>query len=135
MTDIEFPFSAPAIRIDQCLGTFYAVVLPSELLLHVAESDQIRAKTRPDGSGYDLDGTQRFIKDSRLEEIADYINRVDSSFPNSIILAANYDSNIGFDRDESEYINSDDEGISTDKSKAWFVKKSGKEHYTLNHPD
>lgn len=102
--------------------------------MRVAESDQVRAEIRSDGSGYDLYGTQRLIKESRLKEIADYINRVDSSFPNSIILAANYDSSTGFDRDESEYIDSDDEGIPTDKSKAWFVEKSEDGYYTLTIP-
>ncbi len=82
----------------------YVAVLPAELLLQVAASDRLRATMNEDGSGYTLEGTQRLIQDKRLGEIAAYINRVDSAFPNTIIVAANYDLETGFDQGELEYI-------------------------------
>lgn len=104
MISFTFPFETPALRVDQRLGTFYVAVLPAELLLQVAVSDRLRATLNPDGEGYELEGTQRITSDKRLHEIAAYINRVDAAFPNSIILAANYDPETGFDQDEREYM-------------------------------
>jgi hypothetical protein len=99
-------------------------VLPAELLLQVAASDRMSATMKPDGSGYELDGTQRLIQDKRLSEIAAYINRVDSSFPNSIIVAANYDHKTGFDQGELEYISEEEEGKQVDVSRVWTVAES-----------
>lgn len=86
---MDFPFTASALRITQPLGTYYVTVLPADLLLEVCFSDQLRA-TRSNGAGYELQGTQRGIKLERLRAIADYIDRSDSAFPNSLILAANF---------------------------------------------
>jgi DNA phosphorothioation-associated DGQHR protein 1 len=85
---VNFPFTAPALRVAQPLGAFYVTVLPAELLLETCFSDQLRA-TRTNGVGYELQGTQRGMIVERLRAIADYIDRYDSAFPNSIILAAN----------------------------------------------
>lgn len=102
MTAIVFPYVTKALRVQQRLGTFYVAVLPAELLLQVAASDSMRAIMKPDGDGYELKGTQRLLQDKRLTEISHYINRVDSAFPNSIIIAANYDLESGFDQGELE---------------------------------
>jgi DGQHR domain-containing protein len=72
------------------LGTFYVASLPAELLLKVAFADVMNAKMKPSGEGYDPDGTQRIAQPRRVAQIANYIDRADSAFPNSIILAANY---------------------------------------------
>ena len=85
----------------------------------------MRAEINHDGSGYTLEGTQRLIQDKRLNEIADYINRIDAAFPNSIIVAANYDIQTGFDQGELEYIaieDSDEEPV--DQSKVWTITES-----------
>lgn len=121
MTGIPFPYETPALRVDQRLGTFYVVVLPAELLLQVAISDRMRATMNPDGSGYTLEGTQRLIKDKRLNDIADYINRVDSAFPNSIIVAANYDLDTGFDQGELEDMSSEEGDGPPDVSRVWTI--------------
>ncbi len=129
---IEFPFEVPVLRVTQPLGTFYVAVLPATLLLQVAASDAMSASLNPDGVGYVLSGTQRVIKDKRLNEIADYIDRVDSSFPNSIILAANYNRDFGIDQDEIEAIDQEEsektenthEGIPETDSKAWMISET-----------
>lgn len=121
MNQSFFPYETPALRVDQPMGTFYVAVLPAELLLQVAASDRMTATLNADGEGYTLEGTQRVIQDKRLNEIADYINRSDASFPNSIILAANYDMRSGFDQGEVEYIQ--DEG-EQNTSKVWTVRET-----------
>lgn len=100
---ITFPYSAPALRIEQPLGTYYVAVLPARILLDTAYSDRLRAIPDLDGSGYTLEGTQREIKIDRLKQIAQYINRYDSAFPNSIILAANFRDEDGLVEDAEEF--------------------------------
>lgn len=134
MSCFTFPYQARALRVDQRLGTFYVVVLPAELLLQVAASDRMRATLKEDGSGYTLEGTQRIIQDKRLNEIADYINRVDSSFPNSIIVAANYDLETGLDQGELEYMSSEEDGKPLDTSRVWTVTEADGGCHTLTIP-
>lgn len=76
----------PALKIKQPLGEFYAVRFKAKELLSVAYSE-------PAKSGHELgmiDGTQRIEDITRLREIGKYIDTVDSAFPNTIILGANY---------------------------------------------
>lgn len=134
MNNITFPYETHALRVDQRLGTFYVAILPAELLLQVAASDRMRAAIKPDGSGYTLEGTQRLIQDKRLTEIADYINRVDSAFPNSIIIAANYDLETGFDQGELEYMSSEEAGKDPDTSRVWKVTEADDGCHKLTIP-
>lgn len=87
---INYPIKVQALRIEQEMGVFFAVVLPAELLLDVAFSDALSAEYDVATGQYKLDGTQRQTQTKRLKPIADFINRFDSCFPNAIILAANY---------------------------------------------
>jgi DNA phosphorothioation-associated DGQHR protein 1 len=134
MTSFTFPYETRALRVDQRLGTFYVAVLPAELLLRVAASDRMRAIMNPDGSGYELKGTQRIVQDKRLNEIADYINRMDSAFPNSIIIAANYDLTSGFDQGELEHIKEEDSGEPVVDSRVWSVRETADGCHTLTIP-
>jgi DNA phosphorothioation-associated DGQHR protein 1 len=86
---IHFPFTTTVIEVSQPLATFYAAVLPAELLLQTSFSDTLRA-IRDETGAYSLQGVQRLIDDDRIRAIGSYISRTDSAFPNSIILAANY---------------------------------------------
>ena len=130
-----FPYQTSTLRVDQPLGTFYAAVLPAELLLQVAVSDTMRATMSPDGSGYRLEGTQRLVREKRLTDIANYINRVDAAFPNAIIIAANYDRETGFDQGEVEDIAREDNGASIiPQSKAWTVEEVNEGDYKLIIP-
>ena len=84
----DYPLRVKALRVDQPVGTFFAVVLKAETLLDVAYSDVVSAEL-DDTGGYVVDGAQRLSDPKRLDAIARYINRIDATFPNSIILAAN----------------------------------------------
>src|SRR6056297_2394276 len=134
MTVFDFPYETNALRVDQRLGSFYVVVLPAELLLQVAASDRMRATMKEDGSGYTLEGTQRLIHDKRLNEIGAYINRVDSAFPNSIIVAANYDLDTGLDQGELEYMSSEEDGKPVDASRVWTITESEEGCHKLTIP-
>ena len=83
----------PAIRVDQPLGEFFAVSIPAGKLLDVCYSDKLTAVL--DGDTYELSGSQRGVRPDRLKDIGRYINTTESAFPNSVILAANYDQNNG----------------------------------------
>ena len=134
MTGFAFPYRTRALRVDQRLGTFYVTVRPAELLLQVAASDRMRAIMNSDGSGYELKGTQRIVQDKRLNEIADYINRMDSAFPNSIIVAANHDLASGFDQGELEHIEQEGSGTPVADSRVWTVIESNGGCHTLTIP-
>jgi len=73
----------PAIAIDQPIGKFYVGSIPACDLKDMAEADIRRIKDR------DIErhaGIQRLLKDERVKDIENYIETVDASFPNAIIL-------------------------------------------------
>ncbi|MBA6365113.1 DGQHR domain-containing protein [Colwellia sp. BRX8-8] len=74
-----------AIKVSQPFGEFYSVKLNADFLLERSFS-----KTA-DFYGKDISGGQRSIRKARLNEISDFIDSDEASFPNSIIVAANYD--------------------------------------------
>lgn len=139
---ITFPFEAPAIRVVQPIGTFYVTVLPAELLLKVSESDRLRAELNVSGIGYHVEGTQRQKKALRLREIAKYLARDDSAFPNSIIIAANFNSDLGMDQNEVDAIKAEDADrddvvadieLQADPDE-WSISENGNNCYTLRIP-
>jgi DNA phosphorothioation-associated DGQHR protein 1 len=87
---VTFPLSVPALRVVQPIGVYYVAVIPAEVLLQVAYSDKLTAKWNADRQIYVLEGTQRPLQEKRFQQIAEYIARADSAFPNTIILAANF---------------------------------------------
>src|ERR1051326_5910178 len=95
MDEIEAPVAnVPALRISQPLGSFYVTRLKAELLLRVTFSDPLRLLDFGQGEHpYLLKGAQRQERENRLAEIGRYIDTVEAAFPNSIILAVNYDEN------------------------------------------
>ena len=97
-----YPFIAPALRIEQQLGVYYVAVLPARVMLDTCYSDRVRAIPNQEATGYTLEGTQRGLNEERLKAIARYIGRVDSAFPNSIILSANFREEDGVEEDEAE---------------------------------
>lgn len=140
---ITYPFEASALRVSQPIGTFYVAVLPAELLLEVSTSDLMSATRDPSGAGYILTGTQRLVQDRRLTQIADYIDRMDASFPNSIILAANYNNELGLDQDETEALLEEEQQDAdltanerlTLPSKAWTIRQAEDGCFRLHIPD
>ncbi|MFA0162135.1 DGQHR domain-containing protein [Vibrio splendidus] len=75
-----------AFRVDQPFGSFYTVKLTAEFLLERSYSKSA------DLVGDEITGGQRKLRSKRIDEISDFIDSDEASFPNSIILAANYNS-------------------------------------------
>ena len=87
----NFPIDLPAIQVNQPLGSFWVVSLRADLLRHWASLDPTRiASVDRKSFLYGLMGNQRDASLTRAKDIGKYINSVESAFPNSIILAANY---------------------------------------------
>jgi DNA phosphorothioation-associated DGQHR protein 1 len=88
--------SCPAIRVQQPLGSFFAFSLRADVLNKITYSlpAEVRERLEQEASenkgGYSIFGSQRAEKKTRLQEIASYIQTTDATFPNAIILAANY---------------------------------------------
>jgi DNA phosphorothioation-associated DGQHR protein 1 len=94
--DKVLKLTCPAIRIQQPLGIFYAFSLRADVLNKITYSlpAEVRARLEQEigenRGGYSIFGSQRAEKKTRLQEIASYIQTTDATFPNAIILAANY---------------------------------------------
>ncbi|UYY58042.1 DGQHR domain-containing protein [Sphingomonas sp. S2-65] len=98
-----FPHRVKALHVRQELADCWVAALPAALLLDVCFTDRLRAEHTGDPtSPYLLDGIQREFQEKRLREIGAYIDRDDTAFPNSIILAANARPSDGFSEDEPE---------------------------------
>ncbi len=125
---INFPLKVPAIRVEQPLGDFYMVALSAEFLLKTCYT--IKAEILEDHDSDEhisylgsivnkLKGNQRVRSTRRLKEIKQYSETVDASFPNSIILGANYN---------------EDGTLVTNPNEKWTVKEIGSGLYELNIP-
>lgn len=126
---ISFPIIAPAVRVEQPLGTFYAVSLPAAALLEICFTERLTARPGGDGLVYSLEGVQRERQEKRLRDIAAYIDREDSAFPNSIILGANYTQS-GHLFGESE----DDHLATAEYSKRWSILEDNSGRPSLTIP-
>ena len=74
-----------AFKVSQPFGEFYTVRLNAKYLLK-------RSYTKSaDYNGLDMSGAQRKINRKRLTDIGQFIDSDEALFPNSIIIAANYD--------------------------------------------
>lgn len=87
----------PALRIEQPLGAFVVFTLQATKLLPLTYTQPATLIEKMDEAeatiGYGLFGTQRRQKPRRLDEISRFIRSTDATFPNAIILAANYNRN------------------------------------------
>ncbi|ECT1456142.1 DGQHR domain-containing protein, partial [Salmonella enterica subsp. enterica serovar Mbandaka] len=110
----------PAIKIEQPIGSFYAVSMRSDLLSKVAFSSRAEYKKSDlqEGIFSLLKGNQRELDLKRSKQIGQYIDSVESTFPNSIILGANFDK---------------DGNLIEDYDIRWRVEKNG-DLYTLVIP-
>lgn len=121
----DYPIAVPAIKVEQPLGDFYVVSLTARQLLETCYT--IRAEVLEDNDeetsfgGFlgRIVGNQRLRKPKRLDEIKRYSETVDASFPNSIILGANYDEN---------------GNLITNIKERWSIKSLGGEFYELTIP-
>lgn len=96
-----------AIRVNQPLGTFYAFSLGADVLDRITYSqpavvmERLEQETDDNKGGYSIFGTQRGENKKRLDEIASFIRTTEATFPNAIILAANYDQEGRYVEDEA----------------------------------
>ena len=95
----HYPFTRPGFIVSQPFGEFFVATIPARILLDVAYSDRLTADRQPDGS-YTLGGSQRPLVERRLKEIGQFIDAPSASFPNSVILAANYRADDGLIEEE-----------------------------------
>lgn len=94
MNELQLPLRVPALRVKQNLGVFYVASISAKLLCNVAFS--VKAQYLNES----LKGTQRKITEERTSLISEYINSPRCTFPNSIILGANFDSDGEFIDDD-----------------------------------
>ncbi|HHA1391352.1 DNA phosphorothioation-associated DGQHR protein 1 [Enterobacter ludwigii] len=108
----------PAIKVEQPIGTFYAVSISSDLLSKVAFSSRAEYKNKDIQDGFLslLKGNQRDLDIKRSKQIGQYIDSIESTFPNSIILGAN------FDRDGN---------LIEDYDIRWRVEKDGEQYFLI----
>lgn len=102
----------PAIGISQPIGEFFLCSIPASILLKVTYSIPATMK-REDGMFSSIFGNQRIKSKTRFKQIGEYIDETDSSFPNTIILSANYleDGNYAEDDAIRWHANKNDDGI------------------------
>lgn len=91
----------PAIGISQPIGEFFLCSIHAEALLKIAYSIPATLK-RDRGMFSSILGTQRVQSKARAKQIGAYIDEVDSTFPNTIILSVNYRQ--GGEYEENEMI-------------------------------
>jgi DNA phosphorothioation-associated DGQHR protein 1 len=104
------------------MGDFYAVSMTARQLREVIFLDPTRVESVSKKSfWYRLTGSQREASTSRTREIGTYINTVESAFPNSIILAGNYDDSGNLLEDEASRWR-----IDTDECGEYLVIPSGR---------
>jgi DNA phosphorothioation-associated DGQHR protein 1 len=95
-----FPIRTPVLKVVQPLGEFFVAVLPADILLQITYSDPLKLVGVSASGDYELKGHQRKLKLDRLKSIGQFIDTVEAAFPNSIILAANYQEDGQLEEDE-----------------------------------
>jgi DNA phosphorothioation-associated DGQHR protein 1 len=84
------PFlTIPAIPVSQPIGEFFLCSIPAAALVKVSYSIPASMK-REGGMFSEIFGNQRVKSEQRAKQIGAYIDETDSTFPNTIILSANY---------------------------------------------
>lgn len=82
-TPIEF--SVKAIRLRQPIGEFFIAAIPYRRLVEISYFDVRRMLREREFEEYL--GIQRPLNRKRVEELGQYVNTVDASFPTAVILA------------------------------------------------
>jgi DGQHR domain-containing protein len=93
MPDIEFVYdidpieiAIPATLVQQPVGDMYIASIPHNIITRIAHFD-VRRIVREAREVESYLGIQRPLSVKRVEEIGEYVNYYDSSFPSSIIVA------------------------------------------------
>lgn len=74
----------PCLEANQPIGKMYIAVIDSDVLEYISLTDVRRLKENREVEEYT--GIQRKLSNSREKEIGKYVNQIDATFPNSIIL-------------------------------------------------
>ena len=100
--DNSKPFlSLPAIVVRQPIGEFYLCSIPAEALRKVSYSIPASMK-REEGMFSKMLGNQRKRSLPRAKQIGEYIDEDGSTFPNTVILSANFDEDGSYVDDPSQ---------------------------------
>jgi DNA phosphorothioation-associated DGQHR protein 1 len=97
---MKFPITLPCIKVTQPLGDFFICSVASSLLKDVAYWIPARAEQTSNGFLKML-GIQRRLSPERAKKIGEYIDSKEATFPNTIILSANFDPDDNYEEDES----------------------------------
>ncbi|HBZ1054708.1 TPA: DGQHR domain-containing protein [Klebsiella pneumoniae] len=97
-----------ALKVSQPIGEFYFGKIKAKDLVNITYSDVRRMADSESRQLDDYIGIQRPLIESRVRQINSYISGVDSSFPNSIIIAMNSD-NVSWNENNGDFIISPNE--------------------------
>ncbi len=97
-----------ALKVSQPIGEFYFGKIKAKDLVNITYSDVRRMADSESRQLDDYIGIQRPLIESRVRQINSYISGVDSSFPNSIIIAMNSD-NVRWNESNGDFIISPNE--------------------------
>jgi len=100
-----------ALKVSQPIGEFYFGKIKAKDLVNITYSDVRRMADSESRQLDDYIGIQRPLIESRVRQINNYISGIDSSFPNSIIIAMNSD-NVSWNESNGDFIispNGDDD--------------------------
>lgn len=97
-----------ALKVSQPIGEFYFGKIKAKDLVNITYSDVRRMADSESRQLDDYIGIQRPLIESRVRQINSYISGVDSSFPNSIIIAMNSD-NVIWNESNGDFIISPNE--------------------------
>lgn len=90
--------SFKSLKCNQPIGEFYTAIINHEDLVYITFADIRRLDTGSEKREVEIyTGIQRELSPKRVKEIGKYVNMVDASFPNSIILHINPEEIIDYD--------------------------------------
>ncbi|MGG6195059.1 DGQHR domain-containing protein [Pantoea allii] len=92
-----------ALKVSQPIGEFYFGKIKAKDLVNITYSDVRRMADSESRQLDDYIGIQRPLIESRVRQINNYISGVDSSFPNSIIIAMDSD-NVSWNESNGDFI-------------------------------
>lgn len=101
MANLEPFLSLPAVVVRQPVGEFYLCSIPAGALRQISFSIPASMR-REEGMFSKLMGNQRVRSVPRAKQIGQYIDEEGSTFPNTVILSANFDELGNYVEDPSE---------------------------------
>ncbi|MBP8808959.1 MAG: DGQHR domain-containing protein [Kofleriaceae bacterium] len=117
-------FRGPALRVSQPIGDFWVAVIPARILLLASAPDRLRVVVDEGDptsltewkQGKAMLGSQRGLNDQKLKEVGAYVDALDATFPNAIIISANSDLATA-----SQEETKDAASAKTNEKQDWFI--------------